>query len=737
MAETQLLDRGKEDHATEKSNRTRKGYLGSGKQDDHSEEKKVKTGRNGRLLTRSFRGLATLLLIVPALLAGNGLARAGGPNGNGASNLIPNNTPGFIRKAVDLGAVDPSTQISVTIWLQLHNENKLDQTVRDLNRKGSSQYHQWLSQSQFNAAYSPTSQEVNAVENFLSAHKLSVLNVAENNFYIETQGAVGDIQRAFHVQIDNYNLNGTLYRSNTADPSVNGGPNGLIAAITGMDDYGYSPTVVRPTQPDGTPYAPVPLVAQPTPGSHFESQCFRGTESHTFTTTITPATTITATATYTGNRYGADITNTGPNDFPPCGYQPSEVQTAYNMGPLSANGLTGAGQTVVIVDAFGSATIAQDANAFSNIYGLPALTPGNFQIYQAPGSTNSPHGTNWDVETTLDVEWVHGMAPDANIALVIAPNNRSDLDEAINWAVIHHLGNTISNSWAGLEGFGNPRQLDRVNRILEQAAAEGIDVNFSSGDDGDEAARAGFQTVDFPASSPFATGVGGTSLALNPDNSMAFQTGWGTNLTTLADPGNVAKNPPTPLGFQFGAGGGPSLTFARPDFQSGLSVPGNTRLVPDISMLADPQTGAEIIETVGGQLTVSTIGGTSLACPIFSALMAIAAQKAGHGLGQAAPLLYNLDSSAITDVPAVSSPNNVTGSITTLSGTTNYSADQLATPGAGVINYYSAFYNSPFSTRWFVITFGTDTSLTTGPGWDDVTGLGTPNGAAFVNALVP
>jgi subtilase family serine protease len=296
------------------------------------------------------------------------------------------------------------------------------------------------------------------------------------------------------------------------------------------------------------------------------------------------------------------------------------------------------------------------------------------------------------------------------------------------------LGNTISNSWSRPEGLGNPAQFNRVNRILEMAAAQGMDVNFATGDFGDFVSAVGFVTVSFPASSPFATAVGGTSLALNPDNTIAFQTGWGNNLTRIAETkalGNAPVNPPLALGFQGGGGGGASLTFARPSFQSSLTVPGNSRLVPDIALLADPFTGVEIIETLSGQLSVLVIGGTSVATPMFSGVMAIAAQKAGHSLGQAAPLLYSLPPAALTDVTDFSSPTNVTG---TINGTP-VSADELAKPLGNTTSFYSAIYNSPFSTRWYVITFGTDSSLVTGPGWDNVTGLGTPNGLAFVNAI--
>jgi len=588
------------------------------------------------------------------------LTLAAGP---GYAGSLANNTPGFVKKAVDTGAVDPATVITVTAWLELHNKASLDSLVKQQTTRGSGKYHAWITQQQFNASYGPTANEVNAVQNYLSAHNLTVLAVAENNLYVKVQGTVGDIQKTFHTKIHNFKLNGVTHRSNTA--------------------------------------------------------------------------------TYTGNRYGSDITNGNLGHLPPCGYQPSELHTAYNMNGLYANGLDGTGETVVVIDAFGSDSIQTDAEVFSQLYGLPDLTPANFQVMHAPGALHNPGNgkfggsAGWKDEITLDVEWVHAMAPGANIVLLISPNNGADLDETVNFAVIHHLGNTISNSWSGPEGFGNPAGLNRVERILEMAAAEGIDVNFSSGDSGDNVAANGLLTVDYPGSSTFATSVGGTSLFVNSDNTRQFETGWGTNLTRIADTIAAGSPPVVPpsndpalgLGFQFGAGGGASLTFSKPAFQAGL--PGNSRLVPDIGWLADPFTGVEIIETLDGQLGVGVIGGTSLACPMFSAIMAIAAQKAGHSLGQAAPLLYNLPSGAVNDVPAVSSATNVTGVVNGAAVT----ADQLAAPLGNTTAYVSALYNSPFSTRWFVITFGTDSSLTTAPGWDNVTGVGTPNGANFVNAL--
>jgi subtilase family serine protease len=162
-------------------------------------------------------------------------------------------------------------------------------------------------------------------------------------------------------------------------------------------------------------------------------------------------------------------------------------------------------------------------------------------------------------------------------------------------------------------------------------------------------------------------------------------------------------------------------------------------MVPDIAYVADPFTGVEIIITdpsSGGQV-VEVIGGTSLACPMFSGLWAIANQAAGKPLGQAAPLLYGLPAGAITDVIDETSTANVTGTIFNPPDPKLVeTAADLAAPLDGTTNFVSALYNSPFSTRWFVITFGTDSSLTTGTGWDNVTGLGTPNGLSFVQDVV-
>src|SRR5262245_46925670 len=212
-----------------------------------------------------------------------------------------------------------------------------------------------------------------------------------------------------------------------------------------MDDYGFQQHVVRPADSEGVD-APFSALAIGPNGLFFDSLCFRPVETDTFTGNAT-------TATYTSKRYGSD-SQSGVGHLPPCGYRPSELQQAYNLKPLYDAGLNGTGETIVITDAFGSTTLQQDVQVFAQIYGLP---PVDLEIVKAPGLSNNPKGVarGWDLETTLDVEWAHAIAPGAKIVLVLA-TDRASLDEAINYAVVHHLGNTISNSWGGLEGLGNP-----------------------------------------------------------------------------------------------------------------------------------------------------------------------------------------------------------------------------------------------------------------------------------------
>ena len=662
-----------------------------------------------------------------------------------------------LAQGTALGPEDASKQISVTVWLNLHNKQALDALVQRMYDPDSPDYHHFLTMEQFKAQFSPTAKEAATVSNFLASHHLTVTSVDKYNLFVTARGAVADAQAAFNTQINRMMVRGKMHRMNATEATVAGPTGTLIAAVQGLSDLSYRAHVSAAINPEtGTSYAGVPLLAAGPDGLFFSAQCLRPPQFETFTTAGGfPL------ATYFGNRYGADITNTAPPNLPPCGYDAAEMQNAYGLNRLYNKNLDGTGQTIMIVDAFGSNTIVDDANLFSQLNGLPGFTPSNFAIFTPNGSatctaTNGCIDGNWQFETTLDVEWAHAIAPGANIALVLtADNTFTNLDIGNLFAIENGFGNVLSNSFGipevALVQF-LPSELVVQNGISQIAAALGISQQVSTGDAGDnlavDNADFGIDSVSAGANadSPFATGVGGTSTFLDSKNNIKLQTGWGTNFVRIANP---TPNPPTipPLffGFQGGAGGGASIYYPKPKFQKHL--PGKFRQTPDIAMNADPDTGVEIIVTPssvpGDEVDVEVFGGTSLSTPMFSGVWAIANQAnqatGGGPLGQAAPILYQLSGNAIRDVNVrpIDTLLNVSGIILNPPNPPTFeSAAALAQPLENTKFFISALFQSSSSTRWDVFTFGTDSSLTTGPGWDNVTGLGTPNGEEFIEEVL-
>jgi subtilase family serine protease len=645
--------------------------------------------------------------------------------------------PTLFSQAESVADEDPGKILEATVWLNLRNKEQLDETVSNLYKEGSPTYHHWLSATDL-ARFAPGAAEMQAVRRELSSQGLTVTSVGSHNMFLKVSGSVANMQTAFHTQIKSLTIKGRAVRATTVEPKLSASAS-LVSGVTGLSERRLTPYLKHQVDPDsGKAYPATPVSSSPN-GLFFASNCFRGVQSHLFSTTGAAL----PVASYAGNRYGTNITNTTPGTLPPCGYDPVNFTTAYGLPAAYKAGLDGTGQTIVIVDAYGSPSIEADANLFSELNGLPILT--NFQVIMplgAPQPTDPDTAASWAEETSLDVEWAHAVAPGAAITLVIAPTNfDTDLSTSLFYAIVNQLGSVISNSYGGDEADDlaqYPQGLVISNTVSELGASLGIGINYSSGDDGDFKAVVGTVTVDDLGASPYATSVGGTSLALDNSNNIKFQTGWGNNITKLAATTGPV-DPPLVEGFVYGSGGGESQYYAKPSWQA--SLPGTGRQQPDVSLDADPYTGVEIVVTLSGVQGVEAIGGTSLACPAFSGMWAIANQLAGqiHGkgtmLGQAAPIIAKLSgSTAITDVVPYSSPTNVAGFIFDSNGTTFYTADQLAAPLENTTEYLSDLYNSPFSGSWYALTFGTDSSLVVTPGWDNVTGFGTPNGLDFINA---
>jgi subtilase family serine protease len=660
------------------------------------------------------------------------------PAGAADGQFIAHNTPAYVATARNLRTEDPSQTIEVSIWLNPHNRAAMDALASDLYNPNSPNYRRWLKSSEIAARFAPTASEAGIVQDFFESHNLKVVRVGPNNFYVRARGTVADIEKAFRVQLNDYQVGNKILRASANDPYIEGPASALVQSVSGLDNGEFEhpldlrPMDLRPTSlgiASSSNRGDLARAASAQDASFFQTVCFTspGTETFDFSGTYPRAT-------YTGNGY-----NSGPLG---CAYSPANVYGAYNLNGLYAEGYTGSGQTIVILDWCGSPTILADANVFSKKFALPKLTSSNFNIIDIPTPSQC---AGVDLEINLDVEWSHAIAPDANLDLVVpATAAFEDIDDAWLYAVNYGLGNVISGSFGSPEFFAPATELEKENLIAEMSAISGISSNFASGDAADYLTEHIPLTVSMPANLPYATGVGGVSVALNADNSILFQTGWETHESILMQ-GGVINDPPQAYnfyGFAGGAGGGPSAFFAKPPFQKG-AVPGKFRQVPDISWLADPFTGVVVLISEPTQIPEQVwyaVGGTSVSTPMFSALWAIANQEAGAPLGQAAPYLYSLPPTTLTDVVPYTPGNNVTAVIEESSSVTHHynagEALEVVEPLFG--SFYSTIWNYPFEEDTaLVVSFGKTYYMTTRVGWDDITGVGTPNAKAFADWFAP
>jgi subtilase family serine protease len=705
---------------------------------------------------RSFLRLSVLALAVSCSVL---------PAGAADGTLIAHNTPRSIAAAKNLGAEDPTKVIEVSVWLKLHNRSGFDALTRSLYDSTSPNYRHWLKANDIAKRFGPTAAEAKTVREFLEDRNLKVVKMGPSNFYVRAQGTVADVEKAFQVQLNNYQVRNKTIRANASDPYIEGAAGELVRAVSGLDSDGYEhPYIVRPTSIANAKAAALAKPAAVSNEDFFSSQCFTGTEKETFTNNNDGSLPI---GTYTGNKINlASETSLG------CAYTPPAIQTAYHLTGLynEHDQYQGTDQVIAIIDWCGTPTIQADVNAFSKQFGLPELIPyAQHQqpyleiTYTAPNTCES-----WDnVEINLDVEWSHAIAPNANINLVVPPSNTFlDVDEAEFLTVHNALGTVLSGSYGAPESSVATAELETENLIAEIGAAEGISTNYATGDYGDYTTQGFPQTVNAPAESPWATAIGGVSLALNANNSIAWQAGWGTNWGAPVLVGSVS-DPPGTIGFEFGGGGGTSNCvykdangnctggWPKPSYQNKL--PGKYRQLPDISWLADPTTGVAILISVPNldpPQVWEVIGGTSVSTPMFSALWAIANQEAMFNnkppLGQAAPYLYSMPANTIYDIVPITSAHNVTASIKDTNGTHEYDASQvLGGVAKADYSFLTAQWVYPYEADTLVVySFGTDCqilngfgttecnsakSLKTKVGWDNVTGVGVPNAKAFAD----
>jgi subtilase family serine protease len=336
----------------------------------------------------------------------------------------------------------------------------------------------------------------------------------------------------------------------------------------------------------------------------------------------------------------------------PC-YSPQEMRTAYGVSGLIDAGFVGAGETIIVIDSYGSPTIAADLAAFDQGYGLP--DPPSFTVLAPLGTvpwnpTLYPDQPGWAAEATLDVEWAHAMAPGAAIVLLTSPVDETEgvqgLPEFLaleQYALDHHLGRIISQSWGATEntlfrntaGPQGPRVIADFEAFYRRAAAEHVTVLASAGDTGssnvetDTVTFYPFPTVGYPASSPHVTAVGGTTLYADTSGNYQSETVWN-------NPGCCA------------GGGGISQLFQTPGYEQ-LWLPhrvraqlGGMRGLPDISYNADCNNVILVYLSYFGPDSAGFYGicGTSEGSPQWAGIVADLDQYAGRPLGFLNDALY-------------------------------------------------------------------------------------------------
>jgi subtilase family serine protease len=620
-----------------------------------------------------------VLVVVLAVIAATVLALAGVAGAASPKATLAGSVPTWAKAANFKSATGNAQQIGFRVYLNWRDVAGAKAFARAVSDPASPSYGHYLTPEQFRQRFSPRAVDLNAVRGWLRTQGFSIVYTPANGHYVAAEGSVAQAEAAFGAQLNEYTIQGKVLRAPAAALTVPASLDGIVAGVVGVDE---SASLMHPYIVKDAP--PSPGFRNAPPLSNFWAEF------------VSP---------YAYPAGFADVSDPATVPWTVKGYTPQQVKGAYGI----SSAYNGAGQTVAIIDAYASPTILQDVNQWSLNRGLPTMTNAQLVQVVAPGTYRRPQNPaqdpqGWYGEETLDVEAVHGMAPAAKIVYVGSPNNYQDMDAAMNHVVDRHLASIVTNSY-GWNGEALPKgYIKPFNQTLMQAAAEGIGVYFSSGDDGDVTVDIGYSDASWPASSPWVTAVGGTSLAVDASNARVLETGWGTG-SYDADPVTLAE---TSTGWLYGSGGGISKLFAEPSYQQSVVTGLAGRGVPDVAALGDPQTGLLVGQTQafpdGNYYDEYRIGGTSLSSPIFAGLMALAQQQAGKEFGFANPLFY-ANASAFTDILSVKTAVARRNFVNGVDASNGY-ADKIRT--------FDDYSGSP--------------SQSTTPGWDTVTGLGVPNG---------
>jgi subtilase family serine protease len=542
--------------------------------------------------------------------------RVAGINGNNRVAL-PNTIPARVRRATDMGAAPASRRLSsVTVRFSMTPDQQaaLSQLLLDQQNPSSPRYHQWLTTEQFGAQFGLSSSDIAQVSAWLTSQGLTITSTSPSSNFITVSGTIAQVQQAFGTSIHSLTLNGEPHIGNITDPVLPAAVANVVSTITGLNDFHPRPHI-RPN-------------------------------------VVRPA----FTSSQTLNHYMA------PGDF----------YTIYDVNPLLNAGINGTGITIAVMGQVDVST--SDIAAFRAASGLAASTPTVRVFGPDPGSPTSaclssgnpnctPSASDLS-ESQIDTEWAGALAPSANILFV---TSQDVIDVSLMNAITSNVAPILSISYGACEdptavnGFAKT-SVTSMDQLFQQANAQGQTIVSASGDagatdcDGDAGnypASLGL-SVDFPASSPHVTGMGGTMFndgtATGATNYWSASNGAynGSAISYIPElPWNESGPPPAGLG---GGGGGASIFFTKPSWQTGTGVPADgARDVPDIAFNAasahDGYLYCAMSFCVTGfrysNGTLTEAGGTSFGAPIFSGVLALLEQKTGaKGLGNINPTLY-------------------------------------------------------------------------------------------------
>ncbi|MBY8886956.1 S53 family peptidase [Streptomyces sp. PTM05] len=646
--------------------------------------------------------LAPVAAAAPATSPATSLAPATSPAPTAAAPTpahrapLTGSRPAFADAADDLGAVPSEQTMTARLYLGSRDPAQLAGFLRSVTDPASRSYRHFLTPAAYQRRFALTAAQRGAVVHWLTGSGLRV--TASTPHYLQASGTEAALAKALGTGFHRYATAWGPLQAPTKDASV---PAAVAGDVIGLDGptapAAASPASVRTT-------APLPASAATAGRSADAAVC----------------------SPYFGQRpasgqppaYGRTVS------YATCPYTPRQLRRAYGAAPAGA---TGRGRTIAIVGAYGSATMPGDADTYATDTGDRPFRPGQYRqrVDRAHWNTGTKAcaapGT-WAGEQALDIEMAHAYAPDADV-LYVGANSclDGDLMDAEASVVDAHSADVISNSWAEIT-HSNPEHLtpglvDAWNMLFEQAAAEGIGVYFAAGDCGDSSPAAAAHGLncdpattqaqaDFPSGSPWVTSVGATTLATTRSGDYAWETSMGDVLSIR--PGGTGAWAPIPGVFAFGGGGG-RADAAEPWYQkravpTALSTVRGAahRVTPDVSLEGDGALPVLVGYTAGGTFQLVGYGGTSAAAPGFAAIQTDAEQEAGHAFGFANPLLYALSTAGVYhDVTATPTPTAVVRDMG---------------PEAGTL-------------RYLLYTLAEDKGLKAAKGYDEATGLGSPNAA--------